>query len=172
LPVFTGTDVNEIQIGAGSSLGLPEGASAQMLEMQGTILQYHQSEIANLVEKIGTLGTTILLTQKNVAESGLARSLEQRQGNITLMSISQAVESAVNQALRIHADYTNSEPQMIQLDRNFSTIDVTPQLLAELNKARAVGDIDRQTFVEAAAKALDATGLQVDTEEILERLDA
>jgi hypothetical protein len=92
---------------------------------------------------MSTLGITKLFGQKFVAESAEAKRIDQAQSNSVLAIISQELESSLNQAFNLAAQYVGLEPPTITIDRDFDYYRLIGQdvsVLAQLNQAGKISD--------------------------------
>ena len=97
---------------------------------------------------MSTLGVTKLFGQKFVAESAEAKRIDQAQSNSVLAIISQELESALNQAFKLAAQYVGIEPPEIKIDRDFDYYRLIGQDISVLAQLNQMGKISDEMLLE------------------------
>jgi hypothetical protein len=136
-------DSSEATIGVNYALGMEPGHKAYYVQSDATSFEAQMAELQSLEGQMSTLGITKLFGQKFVAESAEAKRIDQAQSNSVLAIISQELESALNQAFKLAAQYVGMEPPVITIDRDFDYYRLIGQdvaVLAQLNEAGKISD--------------------------------
>jgi hypothetical protein len=136
-------DSSEATIGVNYALGMEPGHKAYYVQSDATSFEAQMAELQSLEGQMSTLGITKLFGQKFVAESAEAKRIDQAQSNSVLAIISQELESALNQAFKLAAQYVGMEPPVITIDRDFDYYRLIGQdvaVLAQLNESGKISD--------------------------------
>jgi hypothetical protein len=136
-------DSSEATIGVNYALGMEPGHKAYYVQSDATSFEAQMAELQSLEGQMSTLGITKLFGQKFVAESAEAKRIDQAQSNSVLAIISQELESALNQAFKLAAQYVGLEPPVITIDRDFDYYRLIGQdvaVLAQLNESGKISD--------------------------------
>jgi hypothetical protein len=136
-------DSSEATIGVNYALGMEPGHKAYYVQSDATSFEAQMAELQSLEGQMSTLGITKLFGQKFVAESAEAKRIDQAQSNSVLAIISQELESALNQAFKLAAQYVGMEPPEIHIDRDFDYYRLIGQdvaVLAQLNESGKISD--------------------------------
>jgi hypothetical protein len=136
-------DSSEATIGVNYALGMEPGHKAYYVQSDATSFDAQMNELQSLEGQMSTLGITKLFGQKFVAESAEAKRIDQAQSNSVLAIISQELESALNQAFKLAAQYVGMEPPVITIDRDFDYYRLIGQdvaVLAQLNESGKISD--------------------------------
>ena len=136
-------DSSEATIGVNYALGMEPGHKAYYVQSDATSFDAQMAELQSLEGQMSTLGITKLFGQKFVAESAEAKRIDQAQSNSVLAIISQELESALNQAFKLAAQYVGMEPPVITIDRDFDYYRLIGQdvaVLAQLNESGKISD--------------------------------
>jgi hypothetical protein len=97
---------------------------------------------------MSTLGITKLFGQKFVAESAEAKRIDQAQSNSVLAIVSQELESALNQAFALAAQYVGIDPPEISIDRDFDYYRLIGQDVSVLSQLNTDGKISDAMLLE------------------------
>ena len=136
-------DSSEATLGVNYALGMEPGHKAYYVQSDATSFEAQMAELQSLEAQMSTLGITKLFGQKFVAESAEAKRIDQAQSNSVLAIISQELESSLNQAFNLAAQYVGLEPPTITIDRDFDYYRLIGQdvsVLAQLNQAGKISD--------------------------------
>jgi hypothetical protein len=136
-------DSSEATIGVNYALGMEPGHKAYYVQSDATSFEAQMAELQSLEGQMSTLGITKLFGQKFVAESAEAKRIDQAQSNSVLAIISQELESSLNQAFKLAAQYVGLEPPVITIDRDFDYYRLIGQdvaVLAQLNESGKISD--------------------------------
>jgi hypothetical protein len=136
-------DSSEATIGVNYAFGMEPGHKAYYVQSDATSFEAQMAELQSLEGQMSTLGITKLFGQKFVAESAEAKRIDQAQSNSVLAIISQELESALNQAFKLAAQYVGMEPPVITIDRDFDYYRLIGQdvaVLAQLNESGKISD--------------------------------
>ena len=136
-------DSSEATIGVNYALGMEPGHKAYYVQSDATSFEAQMAELQSLEAQMSTLGITKLFGQKFVAESAEAKRIDQAQSNSVLAIISQELESSLNQAFKLAAQYVGMEPPVITIDRDFDYYRLIGQdvaVLAQLNESGKISD--------------------------------
>jgi hypothetical protein len=99
-----------------------------------------------LENEISHLGVTKLLGQKFVAESAEAKRIDTRQGNCVLATAGMELESGLNKAFEMAAEYRGVEPPKVVIDRDFDFYRLLGQDVSVLGGLEQNGQITTELF--------------------------
>jgi hypothetical protein len=96
------------------------------------------------------LGLSTMTSQKNVGESAESKRLDRAQSDSQLAVLSQNLQNALYQALRIHVAYLGLDPETtptIQVNRDFDGLPISPQMVNALLAILNAGKLSTETFL-------------------------
>ena len=141
-------DSSEATIGVNYALGMEPGHKAYYVQSDATSFDAQMNELQSLEAQMSTLGITKLFGQKFVAESAEAKRIDQAQSNSVLAIISQELESSLNQAFKLAAEYVGMEPPVITIDRDFDYYRLIGQDVAVLSQLNQSGKLSDETLLK------------------------
>jgi hypothetical protein len=106
---------------------------------QGELLDRLENEISHL-------GVTKLLGQKFVAESADAKRIDHQQANCVLAVVAMELESGLNEAFRMAAEYRGIEPPKVVVDKDFDFYRLLGQDVSVLSDLEDKGQITTELF--------------------------
>jgi hypothetical protein len=107
-----------------------------------------QSELLDRLEnEISHLGVTKLLGQKFVAESADAKRIDHQQANCVLAVAAMELESGLNEAFRMAAEYRGIEPPKVVVDRDFDFYRLLGQDVSVLSDLEEKGQITTELLL-------------------------
>ena len=141
-------ELDEITAGPDSAMALPVDARAEFVEPQGTSYQYQFQQLDAIREQINQLGLAAVMGQKNVAESGLAKSIDRSQGDSALMTVALGLQDTIDNCLKYHAAYLGiGNPGSAMVNTDFVSQRIEPTHAAELMKLWQSGAITQETLL-------------------------
>ena len=102
--------------------------------------------IQELQQQMGTLGISTLSQQKFVAESADARRLDRIDQNSMMSIVSMDLESGLQKAYNMAADYLGIEPPEVKISRDFDLQRLIGQDIAAMAQLFENEVIDREEF--------------------------
>ena len=106
-----------------------------------------QSELLDRLEnEISHLGVTKLLGQKFVAESADAKRIDHQQANCVLAVAAMELETGLNKAFEMAAEYRNIEPPKVIVDKDFDFYRLLGQDVSVLSDLEDKGQITTELF--------------------------
>jgi hypothetical protein len=117
------------------------------------------------------LGLVALTKQKNVAESGLSKTLDRIDANSMLAIISKDIEQTLQVAIDLAAEYAGIEAPVVAIDRDFNTEPMQGQEITAINSLFTSGLLDQQTALELLKRG-EVFDDSIDVEEILANAEA
>ena len=169
-PVLSGNFIDDVgtQVALGTDFvwRLEEGASVKYLEFTGAGLEKIREAMDQKERQMAAIGAD-LLTPKNGVESAEALRIRAGAQSATLMSIVEAVESALRQCLQWVQYWRGSDEEVVFLmNRDFAAAPMDPQQVKALSELYIAGQISMHTFLDN----LHAGEIIPSTAEELERL--
>ena len=137
-----------VAMGVNYAISMTPGNKAYYVQADATSFDAQMNEIQALEGQMSTLGITKLFGQKFVAESAEAKRIDQAQSNSVLAIVSQELESALNQAFAIAAQYVGIEPPEISIDRDFDYYRLIGQDISVLSQLNSDGKISDAMLLE------------------------
>lgn len=135
MPVFFGLeDLGGIQWGSNRALAIPDPESkAMLLESSGASLESSRQELKDIEARMAALGLQMLVRETRAAETAEAKLLDKSESDSALAKIAAQIENALNEALWLHARYSNAQDLgRIELNDDYRAMEMSPQLLGEL----------------------------------------
>ena len=137
-----------VAMGVNYAISMTPGNKAYYVQADATSFDAQMNEIQALEGQMSTLGITKLFGQKFVAESAEAKRIDQAQSNSVLAIVSQELESALNQAFALAAQYVGIEPPEISIDRDFDYYRLIGQDISVLSQLNSDGKISDAMLLE------------------------
>jgi hypothetical protein len=145
----SGGSSKEYVIGSDVAWNFKEtSAKVQYLEYQGAGLQYPESLLGKLEDKMAQFGSRILIEEKKANETARKAEID-RSGEGSLLSlVSIVVSSQLTKAVRMQLTWNGSADSDIKIELNQDFIEGTPdpELLKELFASLIGGAISYDTF--------------------------
>ena len=146
--VLEGWDENKTTAGVNMALSMEPGNKAYYVQSDASSFEAQANMLVQLENQMSHLGITKLLSQKMVAEAADAKRIDQQQANSVLGIISMELESSLNDAFRISAEYMEIEPPIVKIDRSFDMYKLLGQDCSVLSQMEAAGQITTETFLK------------------------
>jgi hypothetical protein len=141
-------DTDSAGVGVNYALAMQPGNKAYYVNADSTSFGAQTTEIDNLASQMSSLGVTKLLGQKFVAESADAKRIDQAQANSVMAITSMELESALQQAFDVAAEYVGRPAPKIHLDRDFDFYRLLGQDIAVIGDLNERGAITDKTFLQ------------------------
>jgi hypothetical protein len=166
--VLKGWDEQSDPVGlsVNNALAMPPEGDAMYVEPASSAFDAQRAELEALVEEMSMLGLVALTKQKNVAESGLSKTLDRIDANSMLSIISKDIEQTLQVAINLAAEYAGIEPPVVAIDRDFNTEPMQGPEITAVNTLFTSGLLDQQTALELLKRGEILTD-EMDVEEIL-----
>lgn len=148
-PVFCGLDdeKSELAMGPQGGIVLPVDGKAMMLEFTGQGLSAVEAGLQAKERHMATLGAQLLTPPKGVEAADTAK-IHQSGQVVTLHTIAQAVEEALEKALTMIAAWEGISGEIeVEMNKEFIEATIDPKLLASVLQAWQAGGIDLDTFL-------------------------
>jgi hypothetical protein len=155
-----------VGLSVNNALALPPDGDAKYVEPASSSFDAQRAELEALVDEMKTLGLAVLTSQKNAAESGLAKSLDRLDSNSILAVISKDLEQTLQQAMDMAGAYMGIEPPTVAIDRDYNVEPLDGQGIGAINTIFTSGLIDQETAL-GLLKRGEILGDDVDVEEVL-----
>ena len=141
-------DEASTSVGVNYALAMQPGNKAYYVGADSSSFDAQQTELSALESQMSTLGVTKLLGQKFVAESADAKRIDQAQANSVLAIISMELESALQQAYDMAAQYVGIEPPTVTLERDFDFYRLLGQDISVLGDLARDGLLTNDGFLK------------------------
>jgi hypothetical protein len=116
------------------------------VEPAASAFEAQSAEIQELQQQMATLGISTLSQQKFVAESADARRLDRIDTNSMLSMVSMDLESGLQKAYNMAANYLGLEPPEVKISRDFDLQRLIGQDIAAMAQLFENQIIDREEF--------------------------
>lgn len=146
--VLEGWDEEKTTAGVNMALGLDPGCKGYYIQSDASSFEAQANMLQQLENQMSHLGITKLLSQKLVAEAADAKRIDQQQANSVLGIISMELESSLNEALQISAEYMQIDPPTLKISRDFDFYRLLGQDASVLAQIEKDGQIQAKTFLE------------------------
>ncbi len=136
----------DMAISVNYAMATQPGNKVYYVEPASSAFEAQSAEIQELQQQMGMLGLSTLGGQKFVAESADARRLDRIETNSMLAIISMDIESGLQKAYEIAANYLGIEPPKIKLSRDFDLQRLIGQDITAMGQLFEDQIIDRGEF--------------------------
>src|SRR6056300_947699 len=160
----------QIDVSKALAFGSDAGAGASYVEPSNAAFSSYETELEALAQQMSNLGISILAQQKNMAESGLSKSLDRADTNSLLATISQDVESTLQKAFDLAAEYAGQTAPTVGLSRDYDVVPLDGSDLTAINSLYTSGLLDHETALNLLHQG-EILADDVDIEEILSRAE-
>jgi len=116
------------------------------VEPAASAFEAQSAEIQELQQQMATLGISTLSQQKFVAESADARRLDRIDTNSMLSMVSMDLESGLQKAYNLAANYLGIEPPKVKISRDFDLQRLIGQDITAMAQLFQDSIIDREEF--------------------------
>ena len=134
--------------GVNYAIGMNTGSKAYYVQSDATSFEAQREFLDSLERQMSHLGVTKLLGQKMVAEAADAKRIDQQQANSVLAIISMELESSINEALALSAEYMGKEAPKIRISRDYDFYRLLGQDAAVLSEMHLNGQVTTRSFLE------------------------
>lgn len=139
----------KIEIGSNTFIRGPKGADLKYVEHSGKGVESGAKELKDLEERIQLLGLEMLVKRPSGNTTATARALDQAEADSALGLVSKELENALESVLDFFALWLGLGDDVggaVTVFKDFSIGAGDASDIAHLLKARAQGDLSRQTF--------------------------
>jgi Domain of unknown function (DUF4055) len=148
VPILTVSGINDpkwtMTVGASAAVSLPDGASMQYVEHSGAAIGAGSKELEELEERMRQAGAELLVVQTTGRITATQIHVENAVGMCVLQRMTLDLEDAIDQALKITADFIGAPTGgniNIYNDYAASTLaEASAQLLLQTNQAGKLSD--------------------------------
>jgi chlorite dismutase len=156
----------EVGLSVNNAILLPPEGDALYVEPASSAFDAQRAELEALVEEMSTLGIAVLAKQKNVAESGISKTLDRIDANSMLAIISKDIEQTLQVAIDLAAEYAGIEAPVVAIDRDFNIEKMQAQEITAVSGLFTNGLIDQQTALEMLKRG-EILADETDIEEVM-----
>ena len=122
---------------------------AEYVEAQGHGLEHTRTELLDIQQRMAALGVSMMERSTRQAETEEKVRLDQKGQDSELANQARLTNSALIEALRIHAKWMGKEPGGgIFLNTDYSTVIMEPEMIDVLLKAVGEGAMSLETFFD------------------------
>jgi hypothetical protein len=134
-------ETDEIRVGAGSRLVLPQGADAKYIGVESSGLEEQRSALERLEARAGTMGAQTLDSTSRERESGDSLRIRVAARTADLNQIADTGAEGLQEALRKVARWVGENPDDVQVtpNKDFGEMPLTGQSMVEIATARNLG---------------------------------
>ena len=161
----------KLQVDVSKALAMPPDGNVEYVEPANQAFDAYQTELEALAGQCSNLGIAILAQQKNVAESGLSKTLDRADTNSLLATISYDLEQTLQKAVDLAASYAGVEAPVVGLDRDYDVVPMDGNELNSINTLFTSGLIDQETALKILHRG-ELFDDSVDIEEIIASTEA
>ena len=136
----------DMAISVNYAMATQPGNKVYYVEPAASAFEAQSAEIQELQQQMATLGISTLSQQKFVAESADARRLDRIDTNSMLSMVSMDLESGLQKAYNMAADYLGIEPPEVKISRDFDLQRLIGQDIAAMAQLFEDNVIDREEF--------------------------
>ena len=136
----------DMAISVNYAMATQPGNKVYYVEPAASAFEAQSSEIQELQQQMATLGISTLSQQKFVAESADARRLDRIDTNSMLSMVSMDLESGLQKAYNLAADYLGLEPPEVKISRDFDLQRLIGQDIAAMGQLFEDEVISRDEF--------------------------
>ncbi|HET8777969.1 MAG TPA: DUF4055 domain-containing protein [Candidatus Limnocylindria bacterium] len=167
---YTGPKGEEMAVGPALLQDLPKEGSFEWAEVSGSAFVPTGEELKQMELRMASLGLAFLQSETRAAETAEAKRLDSAAQNASLATAAQALETALRQALQIHAEYLGLESGgTVTVNREFEQTVMSPDVIAALSALETAGQLSLETLL-AVLKAGNVLGEEIDVHEEMRRI--
>jgi hypothetical protein len=156
----------EVGLSVNNAILLPPEGDALYVEPASSAFDAQRAELEALVEEMSTLGIAVLAKQKNVAESGLSKTLDRIDANSMLAIISKDIEQTLQVAIDLAAEYTGVQAPEVMIDRDFNVEPLQGPEISSINTLFTSGLLDQETALKLLQRG-EILPDELDIEEVM-----
>lgn len=134
-------EMDEVRIGAGSRIDLPQGADAKYVGVTSAGLSEQRQALENLERRAGTMGAQTLDSVSRERESGDSLRIRMAARTADLNTIADTGAAGLEQILKICAEWMGEDPNEVKVipNKEFGEMPLTGQTMVEIATARNLG---------------------------------
>lgn len=136
----------DMAVSVNYAMATQPGNKVYYVEPAASAFEAQSAEIQELQQQMATLGISTLSQQKFVAESADARRLDRIDTNSMLSMVSMDLESGLQKAYSLAADYLGIEPPEVKISRDFDLQRLIGQDITAMAQLFQDSIIDREEF--------------------------
>jgi hypothetical protein len=160
-------NAEEVSAGAGEAIAFPPEGRAEYIEPAGRSYEAQFKRLEKLEGQINELGLAAVLGQKLSAETAEAKRIDRSQGDSTMMVVAQQVQDMIDNCLKFHGLYLNSEAGTCFVNRDFLSQRLEPQEIQAYLQLYTSGSITQKTLLDQLTEG-EVLGDEFDVEEEVE----
>lgn len=132
---------DEIRVGAGARIDLPQGGDAKYVGVNSTGLSEQRESISKLESRAGTMGAQTLDSTSRERESGDSMRIRVASRTADLNQVAETGALALEDLLKICAKWMGEDPNEVSVTPNkeFGEMPLTGQTMVEMATARTLG---------------------------------
>ena len=115
-----GNDDEEVRLGAGACVRLPEGADAKYIGISGRGMEEQRLVLAEDYDRAVARGAALLERTSSQAESGSALSLRIQAKTVTLTDVARTAAAGLENSLRQAAIWVGANPEDVRVEADLS----------------------------------------------------
>ena len=140
-------DTTPIQVGGGSFIKLPSGATASYLESQGPGLTMLQASMSDKQQHMATLGASLLSAPKREVETAEALTIKSNGESASLVTVADVVGKALTKCLKMACDWEGYKGKVsAALNRDLVSVRLTPKEMDGLVMMHQAGLLSDEDF--------------------------
>ena len=160
-------NAEEVSAGVGEAIAFPPEGRAEYIEPDGKSYEAQFKRLEKLEGQINELGLAAVLGQKLSAETAEAKRIDRSQGDSTMMVVAQQVQDMIDNCLKFHGQYLNSEAGTCFVNRDFLSQRLEPQEIQAYLQLYTSGSITQKTLLDQLTEG-EVLGDEFDVEEEVE----
>jgi hypothetical protein len=160
-------NAEEVSAGVGEAIAFPPEGRAEYIEPDGKSYEAQFKRLEKLEGQINELGLAAVLGQKLSAETAEAKRIDRSQGDSTMMVVAQQVQDMIDNCLKFHGQYLNSEAGTCFVNRDFLSQRLEPQEILAYLQLYTSGSITQKTLLDQLTEG-EVLGDEFDVEEEVE----
>lgn len=134
-------DTDEVRVGAGSRVDLPQGGDAKYVGVTSAGLSEQRQALENLERRAGSMGAQTLDSTSRERESGDSLRIRVAARTADLNTIADTGAAGLEQVLKICAEWMGENPDEVEVvpNKDFGEMPLTGQSMVEIATARNLG---------------------------------
>lgn len=145
---LTGVQKDDVEIGPNSALLLPQGATAEFVEINGASLAESREELKEIERRMAVLGLSMLMSETRDAETATSKRIDKSESDSQLSSGARALQDTLENAIAIHALWLgielpgkSSEERWVTVNREFESLPMDAQTVTALSNLVAMNQL-------------------------------
>jgi hypothetical protein len=134
-------ETDEIRVGAGSRIDLPQGGDAKYVGVTSSGLSEQRQALENLERRAATMGAQMLDSVSRERESGESLRIRVSARTADLNTIADTGAAGLEHILKIAAEWMGEDPDEVTVipNKEFGQMPLTGQTMVEIATARNLG---------------------------------